>query len=625
MMTDLRADEYSRFYSTTTRTYLIALSLVATLSVLAYLTMHRVMDAHGSRAGVINVSGRQRMLSQRIALYSEYLVSSNSENHASVETQLEALLDRFEKAHVGLSQGNKELGEPIAPVRDMYFGANHLDDEVQTFIRSVRNLLSTAGQDHEKQNAALVKIRELQELILPKLDQTVKLNQEASDVQVGKLKDFESFILGFTLLLLLVEAFFIFRPMVNSISKLLVAAAEARETALRATDAKSAFLATITHEIRTPMTGVLGISDALLETDLPEENRNQVATIKRLSETLVSMVNDILDYSKIEAGKLTLEVVDFNLPSVAIDTHLLFSSSALKKNIQFSFDVDSVLPVQLQGDPTRLRQVVTNFVGNAVKFTPVGGTIRLTVKPGAAGFVRFEVSDSGPGIALDARERIFGRFNQADETVSRNHGGTGLGLSICKQIAELMNGRIGVVSEVGKGSTFWFEVPLEKASNVTEVITGSARPSNPNANIGLGYQLLLAEDNEVNQKILVGQLTRMGFRVQVASNGREAVRAFDAQSFDLVLMDCEMPEMDGFAATREIRKLEVAQGRSPLPILALTGHSGQEIIDKCIGAGMTLVLTKPIRVEKLAAQLREWLPQRTANKESTPVPRSSAS
>ena len=625
-MTDLRAAEYSRFYSTTTRTYLIALSLVATLSVLAYFTMHRVMDAHGSRAAVINVSGRQRMLSQRIALYSEYLVSANAETRASAEVQLETLLDRFEKANIGLSLGNAELGEPIPAVHEMFFGPNHLNDDVQTFIRSGRLLLSTTSQDPEKQRVALLKIRELQELILPKLDQAVKLNQDASDVQVGKLKDFESFILAFTLLLLMIEAFFIFRPMVNSISKLLVAAEEARETALRATDAKSAFLATITHEIRTPMTGVLGISDALLETDLPDENRDQIATIKRLSETLVSMVNDILDYSKIEAGKLSLEVLDFNLPSVAIDTHLLFTSSAMKKNIQFSFDVDSSLPNQLQGDPTRLRQVVTNFVGNALKFTPVGGSIRLSVKSVADGFVRFEVVDTGPGIAADARERIFGRFNQADETVSRHHGGTGLGLSICKQIAELMKGRIGVESEVGKGSTFWFEVPLAKASNVTDVITGATpRTANPNANLGTGYRLLLAEDNEVNQKILVGQLTRMGFHVQVAANGREAVQAFSAQSFDLLLMDCEMPELDGFAATREIRIIEVAQGRSPLPILALTGHSGQEMIEKCIGAGMSLVLTKPIRIEKLANHLRESLPQRSTEAAPKTVRNSSAS
>jgi signal transduction histidine kinase/CheY-like chemotaxis protein len=603
-MSERKQDDMSRFYSSTTKTYVVALSLVATLSIGAYLTMHKTMATLSHKAAVINVSGRQRMLSQRISLYSEYLAQAKASQRDELREKLMDLVDKFSSYHHGLSKGSLELGQPSESVRDVYFGsAYHLDQDVQEFILTVYSLLKIESQGSQNFAPDLEKIRTLQAKILPKLDHAVLMNQTESESQLGKLQTIETLLLVFTLSLLLLEAYFIFRPMVRSISRLLRAAAEARETAIRATDAKSAFLATVTHEIRTPMTGVLGITEALLETDLPDRNREQVATLHRLSETLISMVNDILDYSKIEAGQLSLEKVEFNLPAIARDSFTLFHPTLEKKQIQFTMEIDPSLPQQVSGDPTRIRQIVTNFMSNAVKFTPEGGTITLGLKQVAKG-IRFEVRDSGPGISEAHRPRIFGRYSQADSSISRKYGGTGLGLAICHQISEAMKGSIGFDSVEGQGSTFWFEVELENSKNLASEVASDSVIS---VAWGAGYTVLLVDDNAVNQKIIAGQLSRMGFQVQWAENGRAAVQAASTSAFDLVLMDCEMPEMDGFEASREIRRIESGRNSNPVPILAMTGHSADNIRQRCLEAGMSAFVTKPIRREALASKLQEWL------------------
>ncbi|RYZ66345.1 MAG: response regulator, partial [Proteobacteria bacterium] len=393
-------------------------------------------------------------------------------------------------------------------------------------------------------------IRNLQEQILPKLEQVVQANQRDSEYQIANLKKLDTGILLFTLALLLVEAFFIFRPMVKSLSRLFNAAVEARETAIRATNDKSTFLATVTHEIRTPMTGVLGITESLLDGENNNTRRDQLHVLRSLSENLITMVNNILDYSKIEAGKMMLEKIDFSIEGVAHDTQKLFESSAVRKSVTLTTSVDPGLPAASLGDPTRLRQVVTNFVGNAVKFTPQGGTIEVNYKAldlDEKNFVlRIEVKDSGPGIFKSNQAKLFTSYNQADQTVSRKYGGTGLGLSICKQIADTMGGRVGVDSEEGKGATFWFEAKLERGISTARLV--SERHQGPPNGWATGLKVLVVEDNEVTLKIVKGQLTKMGFAVDGAVNGVEGLNSALDNTYDIVLMDCEMPEMDGFEA-----------------------------------------------------------------------------
>ena len=263
---------------------------------------------------------------------------------------------------------------------------------------------------------------------------------------------------------------------------------------------------------------------------------------------------------RLSRGIYQSEAIDFNLASISEDTRTLFGSSAEARKIKLTSEVDPRLPEILNGDPTRIRQVVANFVGNAIKFTPENGTIALKMTRLDAGgdvvTLRAEVRDSGCGIPLASRAKIFGRYAQADETTARKHGGTGLGLAISKQIIELMNGKIGFDSEEGRGSTFWFEVTLAPARKIALVPEAPAP-----IEVGHGRTILLAEDNDLNRKILCAQIEKMGFTVRTAANGEEAVAALKVADYDLVLMDCEMPVLDGFAATRAFRDFEKGRSR----------------------------------------------------------------
>ncbi len=603
-------EESSDIRSSTTKSYVLALSLIALLSIAAYAILNKVIAAQSDRAAVINVSGRQRMLSQRLALYTEYYSHAKASEQIDLKEKMRNLVDKFESNHDRLSKSGSDLGEPTQEVRELYFReTEHLDRDTRNFIGAIRTILNAEGTDYEAIERSAEEIRRLQEDLLPKLDRAVQLNQADSETKVVLLRRVHTAILFFTLLLLLIEAIWIFRPMVLSVQRLFATAAEARETAIRATSEKSKFLATVTHEIRTPMTGVLGLAETLLESEKDANRREQLTVLRSLSENLITMVNNILDYSKIEAGKMTVEEIDFTVESLAQDSQKLFESAAARKGITLSTHVDPGLPTMASGDPTRLRQVITNYVGNALKFTPSGGRIDINYRAldlDEKYFVlRIEVRDNGPGIFKSNQQKLFTTFNQGDKSVSRRYGGTGLGLSICKQIADAMGGRVGVESEEGQGALFWFEAKLQRGENMLCLLTD--RPAMPTGGWAQGLKVLLVEDNEVTLKILKAQIAKMGFIVQEAKDGVEALKMATAEVFDIVLMDCEMPEMDGFEASAKIRDLELKTGASPMPIFAITAHTADEVRDRCFESGMNSIITKPIRQEALSNLLYERL------------------
>lgn len=602
-MSFLKIARERQIQSRTTRAYIIALTLVAVMSLMTFFVIEKVISSQKSNGATINISGRQRMLSQRISLYLEYFTQGLAK-----KDEVNKLIDLFEKSHKQLAHEDSILGEPIKEVEKIYFDSPFmLDHDMNNYVFTARSIL------HSPENQENIKtIRGLQETILPKLDLVVKANQIDAEKKIKRLESLHRAILFFTLTLLLCEAFFIFRPMVNYITRLLQEAIEARESAIKATDAKSAFLATVTHEIRTPITGVLGLTEQLLESQLVDKTKSQIQTVKRLSESLILLVNDILDYSKIEAGKLKLEVIDFSLHSLVEDTITLFSSSAQLKNIRLSFSQDSDIPQTFSGDPTRLRQILTNYIGNAIKFTQEGGEIKLIIEKvktlDDSIVLRFSVKDSGVGIRQEAIPHLFNRFAQADSAVTRTHGGTGLGLAICKNIAEAMGGKVGVESSYGHGSTFWAEIPLTVSDNIIR-----AESTGPQKSINLQNKtVLIAEDNDINRKILVKQLEAMGMKPYEANNGEQAVQSCQRQSFDLILLDVEMPILDGLSAAKKIREIPHCL---KTPIIALTGHSSDEMKAEVTQSGMNDFVTKPIPKEELGVIVKRWMQENEATYE----------
>jgi signal transduction histidine kinase/ActR/RegA family two-component response regulator len=388
----------------------------------------------------------------------------------------------------------------------------------------------------------------------------------------------------------------------------LTTANEELSHAMRAADAanraKSEFLATISHEIRTPLNGIIGFADLLSATELAEEQRSYLDLIRTAGEALLSVVSDVLDFSKIEAGQLKLERDPFDPSALVWTVHALFGQHVASKGLQMRVRVGAGVPSLATGDAGRVQQVLLNLVGNAVKFTEAGAvelSVETGLSPTGAPVLAFRVVDSGIGVPFERQDRLFRAFSQADGSVTRRYGGTGLGLAISRQLVELMGGRIGVESIEGRGSTFWFEIPLFVAEDRVAA-DGAIAARTPRQ---YDARVLVAEDNPVGQMLVQRHLERMGCVVDVVANGRLAVEAVRTGTYNLVLMDCQMPELDGISAAREIRSLPSTAGL--VPIVALTANAVAGDREVCFGAGMDDYLAKPVRLAQLTAALDRWL------------------
>jgi len=381
----------------------------------------------------------------------------------------------------------------------------------------------------------------------------------------------------------------------------------AKEIAEAASKTKSEFLANMSHEIRTPMNGVLGTLQLLQDSGLTESQQQYVSIAYNSGESLLSLLNDILDFSKIEAGKLELELIPFDLHNLGHELTVLLKQKAAEREVELKTDLDADIPKILKGDPVRIRQILVNLMTNAIKFTEKGDvTIRAKVleKSEKVVRIRLEVNDTGIGIEERSQRKLFNSFTQADGSTTRKYGGTGLGLAIVRQLVTMMRGRLGVESEVGKGSCFWAEIAFEVPDIVAE---STQQPVTQIPQVLVGH-VLLVEDNPVNQIIATKMLEKNGLSFEVANNGEEAVNRLKAEhDFDLVLMDCQMPIMDGYAATQALREFEVESSKGHLPVIAMTANAMEGDREKCLDAGMDDYVSKPVNQQALKETLAKWL------------------
>ncbi len=432
--------------------------------------------------------------------------------------------------------------------------------------------------------------------------------------QSGVVRDTQTERGWATLLLLLVWTMVCYRLYRNNmrIFDLRSQIFDARETehyaVKEAARLREQFMANMSHEIRTPLNAIIGFGNLLARADLPERERELATNIQVSGETLLALVNDILDLSKIEAGALVLEHVPFEVGGLFHSVQQMFSEKARQKNLSLDIQLAPGLPEELTGDPTRLTQILANLIGNALKFTERGGVL-VSVVPVESGdkeriTIRIEVRDSGIGIPKNQLERVFERFTQSDEQTTRNYGGTGLGLSIVRQLVQAMQGSVSVQSELGKGSVFTVLLPFDRKPAEAPAQSSAARTETP---VPRDIRLLVAEDNPMNRRVVELLFDEWKFPYTMVHNGREAVELLgkDPNAFDLVLMDIQMPELDGYEATRQIRqKLGLR-----IPIVAMTAHALPGEREKCLSFGMNEYLAKPVREQELLDLIARFVPQ----------------
>ena len=576
--------------------YILALSLIALLVTASATYLQTIFVRQEQDSLLINKAGQQRMLVNRVALFVHRLAGSHSDYDAK---SLASSLQQFADNHAFLST------LPALPlsVEEMYFGKVALDTRINRYVDDARQYLSSpvpaapTGAFHPEKVTNL----------LNDLDDVVSLFEGEAKQRVAVSMRVEKGLWILTLIVLAMEAMLIFRPMENSIKRKIRQLTEAKQDAeqseakaLEASKVKSEFLANMSHEIRTPMNGILGTLQILESTILDEKSRDMVSKASISARSLLTIINDILDYSKIEANKLSLEPSNFAFLDVVDSVKYDLKLTATEKGIDLKVEVSPEFVDGWYGDEVRIRQILLNLVSNAVKFTEQGSVIinvsSSITETDATLFVK--VTDTGIGISEEQQKQIFERFTQVDGSSTKRYQGTGLGMPISMSLIRLMEGKLELESDEGQGTKVTVELPLKQA-NLEEISEHSSPTEAPRL---VGVKILIAEDNVINKTIIEAMLEDTGASLEFAENGRLAVEACEKQTYDLILMDIHMPEMDGIEAFSRIK-----QFAGDIPVIALTANIMAEDIQLYEEAGFAAHIGKPVDISQLYKTLNHFL------------------
>ncbi len=591
-----------------TWSYLASLALVALLFVGANILVARTSDDQKKFAQAVHVTDRLIIMCQRVAWLSErYAGSGDPDTRRQLQQAIAETAIAADDLRTGKIDPQTSLAVP--PEVSRVYAEHRLSDHMRTFVNQARAL--AFGEISQGEPTLKAIAAEADGPLLAALNAVGQAYLRRSSAEAARLETYQRISLIVIILTLGVEALFIFRPLVNDVATHVEEmlehsrkASAARRAAQQANAAKTTFLSNMSHELRTPMAGIMGTCDLLLGTPQPPEQAKMTRMLKQSAQTLLELLNDILDLAKIEAGQMTLETIDFDPAALLEDVRNLFGPSMAEKGLGFSVDASGLDGAIVRGDPKRLRQVLCNLTGNALKFTEKG-EVRLKaslVENGDTLLLKFAVADSGIGISEEGLTRLFRKFEQEERSTARRYGGTGLGLAICKQLAEAMGGGIEVQSRKGAGSTFTVHVRVARGNSEAVGALNDKSPVRAGDKLsGLHLNILLAEDNATLQLIVSHMLNAWGQTLVAVSDGRSAVQEAAARKFDIILLDMQMPVMDGDKAARQIR---ASGANTQTPIIALTADGIAEHHPQYLAAGCNAVLTKPVDWETLAEEIR---------------------
>ncbi len=590
--------------------YVLALAAVGLLSIAGQALIEWSLHQQEGDSRVVNLAGRQRMLSQRLTKSALLLVYAEAPPaRAAARGELEATLQLWRSSHAALKARGGALELPGANSAEIAARFAKIEPLFDSIASSAAKLLGEP--DAPAGRAALKTLLAAEAAFLAEMDAIVFRYDDEARARVTRLRALESLLLAVTLLVLLAEGLLVFRPAVRLIGRQIAGLREAalelaaaRDAAERANRAKSRFLANISHELRTPLHAIIGMTELAQTADQPSERREFLTAVGSAAESLLGLPDDLLDLSRIAAGKLELHAEPLELRTAAAATLHLLSPLAARRGVKLELEVEPNVPAVIAADRLRLQQVLVNLVTNGIKFTE-RGEVRLSIglRPATATQLerlQFSVLDQGIGIAPEDQQRIFEAFTQVEQNPGKPSAGVGLGLAITAQLVQLWSGRVWVESEPGHGSRFAFTLPLVRPAALPSTAPSSEDTTAPPRR---ALRVLVVEDTAVNQRIAQEVLSRAGHTVTIVERGEAALYACRRTSFDALLLDVQLPGMDGLAVIGALREQECELGRQRTPVIALTAHAGQEDRRRCLAAGMDSYLSKPVRARDLLAAL----------------------